>query len=181
MSNFAALILIAVLAGLGILALPKKAAASSSPAGGSSSSSSGGSGPAAQYPYFSEVQAAAKKYGVEPAMVAAIIAWEQRSLSSWDPHATNRNDPSYGLGQVTPWMAVEVGVIPTESEYPRLYNPQTGADATAACWAYFLRAAGGDRDKAIQIYNEGETNWNDGFRVPDYLAGVMGYYSKIIS
>ena len=131
-----------------------------------------------KYPYQSAVINSGAIYSVDPDLIAAVISWEQRSDTKWDPNATNPNDPSYGLGQVTPYIAIQLGIIKGEGDYLALYDPQTNINAVAAFLSYLLNDKQYVLSDAIQMYNEGETNFFDGYRVPEYLNGVMGYYDK---
>lgn len=133
----------------------------------------------ARYPFSAEVGAAAQKYGVDPALVAAVISWEQRSLASWDPRETNPNDPSYGLGQVTPYIGVRFGIIGSAADYAELYDPGKNCMAVAAFLDYLLNEKKYPLETAIQMYNEGEPNYWAGGRVTSYLNGVLGYLEKI--
>ena len=134
--------------------------------------------PGAKYPYSSEVRAAASRYGIDPDLLAAVVSWEQRSSVKWDPKAVNPSDPSYGLGQVTPYIGVRFGQIPSEAQYQGLFEPQRNLNAAAAFLHYLLWDEKFSVDEAVQIYNLGESRWREGKRVPDYLAGVMGYYRQ---
>ena len=131
-----------------------------------------------KYPYQAEVFRAAEYYNIDPDLIAAIISWEQRSDTKWDPNAVNPSDPSYGLGQVTPYIGARFSIIPSESAYEELFDPLKNCMAVAAFLSYCYNGQKYDLEKTIQIYNEGEPNYWNGKRVPDYLNGVMGYYRK---
>ena len=134
--------------------------------------------PGSKYPYPTEVNSASTRYGVDPNIVAAVVSWEQRSDKTWNPKAVNPSDPSYGLGQVTPYIGVKAGVIPSEKDYTGLFDPQRNLNAVAWFLHYLLWDMKFSLDEAVQIYNLGESRWAQGKRVPDYLAGVMGYLRK---
>lgn len=131
---------------------------------------------APKWPYEAEIRGAAGLYHVDPDLLAAIVSWEQRSATRWDPRATNPDDPSYGLGQVTPYIGVRFGIIPSEASWRDLYDPAKNLRAVAAFLAYLLED--NSLDVSIQMYNLGEPKYWDGKRVPEYLAGVLGYYRK---
>jgi soluble lytic murein transglycosylase-like protein len=133
-------------------------------------------GPAPKWPYEAEIRAAAGRYGVDPGLVAAVIAWETRGRFNAD--ATNPADPSYGLGQVTPYIAVRFGIIASAADYRELYDPGKNTRAVAAFLDYLLNDKKYPLDMAIQMYNEGEPNYWKGCRVIAYYEGVMGYYNK---
>jgi soluble lytic murein transglycosylase-like protein len=140
----------------------------------------GPSAPAAgsKWPYELEVRAAAEIYGVDADLVAAVISWEQRSSTRWDPRATNPSDPSYGLGQVTPYIGVRFGIIATADDFRELYVPEKNTRAVAAFLDYLLNEKKYPLDQAVQMYNLGEPKFWNGCRVIEYLDGVMGYYKK---
>lgn len=131
---------------------------------------------AKKWPYEAEVRSAAALHKVNPDLVAAVISWEQRSSIRWDPNATNPADPSYGLGQITPYIGVRFGLLNDATEYRKLYEPQRNCNGVAAFLAYLLDLY--SLEDSIQIYNLGQPKFWDGKRVPEYLAGVLGYYDK---
>lgn len=135
-------------------------------------------GTADKYPYSFEVRSAASRYNVDANLIAAVVSWEQRSSTNWNPKAVNPADPSFGLGQVTPYIGVKAGVIPSERDYAGLLIPQKNLNAVAWFLHYLLWDQKFSLDETIQVYNEGETHWAEGKRVPEYLAGVLGYYRK---
>ena len=132
----------------------------------------------AKYPYFNEVGNAANRYGVDANLIAAVISWEQRSATRWDPNAVNPSDPSYGLGQITPYIGVRFGAISSEEDYSGLFDPQKNINAVAAFLDYLLNDEKNSLDVAIQMYNLGEPKYWEGKRVPEYLAGVKSYLEK---
>lgn len=128
-------------------------------------------------PYAETIKNYSGFYGVDPFLVAAVISWEQRSTKFWNKFATNPADPSYGLGQVTPYIGVKSGVIPDESKYMDLYDPEKNIKAVAWFLGYLTEHY--SEDDSIQMYNEGEPNFKAGKRVPEYLAGVKGMYDEL--
>jgi len=147
-------------------------------AGAAPASASGESVQVGKYPYEAEIRASGASNNIDPDLIAAVISWEQRSATSWDPRSTNPNDPSYGLGQVTPWIAVRFGVIGSEADFAQLYIPEKNIEAASRFLKWLLNNEKYALGPAIQMYNEGETNYSDGYRVQGYEDGVMGYYSK---
>ncbi len=157
----------------GILFLSKKAEASSPEVIPMTTTE-----PGAKYPYFREVQNAAEHYHVDPDLIAAVVSWEQRSATKWDPNAVNPSDPSYGLGQVTPYIGVRFGIISSEDDHQGLFDPQKNLNAVAAFLDYLINDEKNSLDAAVQMYNMGEPKYWDGHRVPEYLAGVKSYFEK---
>lgn len=126
--------------------------------------------PSEDLPHMAE--RVAKSYGLEAALVKAFIATE----SSWDPKAINPNDPSYGILQVTIPIALHYRIIERESDWMSLLDPETGMRAGCAFLAYLFENY--EFDKAVQCYNLGETRYNAGKRVPDYLAKIKRFYNE---
>lgn len=123
------------------------------------------------------IDQSAAYYGVDPNLIRATIKKE----SSWNPNATNPNDPSYGLGQITPMFAQDYGIVkdwqnPTKEEIKKIYDPKTNIDMIA--WAFYRPGKNYTLDELIQMYNEGEEGYLEGNRVPDYLAKVMEFYNE---
>ena len=171
-----ALLALIVLGLLGLLALPRKARGLTPIATPGPMDPGAVIAPAPKWPYEAEIRAAAGRYGVDPDLVAAVIAWETRGRFNAD--ATNPADPSYGLGQVTPYIAVRFGIIASAVDYRELYDPEKNTRAVAAFLDYLLNEKKYPLDMAIQMYNEGEPNYWEGCRVISYLNGVMDYYDK---
>jgi soluble lytic murein transglycosylase-like protein len=134
--------------------------------------------PLAKYPYSNAIHESASLYGVDPDLIAAIISWEQRSATIWNPNAVNPSDPSYGLGQITPYIGYKFGILNSESDFTPLFVPEKNIKAVAAFLDYLLNDEKYALPDAIQMYNEGEPQFWSGSRVPDYLDGVMGYYNQ---
>jgi soluble lytic murein transglycosylase-like protein len=164
--------LVFVLGLFGVTLLAKNAVAGQPEAAAAPSAAA----PQPKWPYEAEVRSAAALHKVNPDLVAAVISWEQRSSRRWDPNATNPADPSYGLGQITPYIGVRFGFLSDVTEYRKLYEPQRNCNAVAAFLAYLLERY--SLEDSIQVYNLGEPKFWNGKRVPDYLAGVLGYYEK---
>jgi soluble lytic murein transglycosylase-like protein len=120
---------------------------------------------------------ASVKYGVEAALIKAII----RQESNFDPNAENPNDPSYGLMQVGLMVAQDFGLVkdyrnPQGYEIALLLDPQTNIDAGTRQLSYLLSKY--PFDVAIQMYNVGEKGYNSGYRSSQYLLNVRGYYAE---
>lgn len=95
--------------------------------------------------YADMVASASAKYGVDPAIVSAIIEVE----SGWNPEAYNESSGASGLGQFLASTAREEGVDP--------FNPASAIDGVAKYLAKRIQWAGGDVNKGIMGYGEGTT------------------------
>lgn len=123
------------------------------------------------------IRRVANRYGVDPALVKAII----RQESNFNPYAVNPSDPSYGLMQIMPILGQDFGIVkewqnPTESEIAMIKDPETNI----RCGTWFLSTLLKDNplDAAIQMYNVGRRGYNEGRRNADYLAKVKRFYNE---
>lgn len=106
---------------------------------------SGGPAPeAVPAEYRPIVEAAAKTYGVDPALIAAQIKQE----SSWNPNAINPSSGAAGLGQFMPATAQQYKVDPL--------NPQSAIYGVARYMADLLQRYGGNEREALAAYNGGQ-------------------------
>ena len=119
----------------------------------------------------------ATRHGVEEALVLAHVKVE----SDFNPRAKNPNDPSYGLMAITPILAQDYGFVydwknPTPGEIEKLYDPELNLTIGVK----FIKRLHAEYpfDAAVQMYNCGETGYNSGVRVPEYLAKVKRYYNE---
>lgn len=129
--------------------------------------------------YTALAENTADKYGLDRAVVKAIIKKE----SDWDPNGTNPSDPSYGLMGVTPYIAITFGACRSGDDYAtELHKPEKSLEAGCAYLAYLFGKYDDGTEagwaKIIQCYNEGEPNYDDGYRVPEYLSAVEGFYAE---
>jgi len=124
-------------------------------------------------PYEGMVREAARRYGVDPALVAAVCETE----SNWDPSAVNPSDPSYGIMQVMIPTAREVRPGTTQSE---LLDPAVGIMVGTAYIARLRDHYRIPMPDGIDAYNIGPGAWKTGRRNIRYRALVldaMGRYS----
>lgn len=121
------------------------------------------------------IQNKATAYGIEPAIVKAIVKVE----SNFDPRARNPADPSYGLMQITPALAYDYKLI---TDYKNLTNYQIELiydihnNLDVGCWFLSRLLGKYSFDQAIQSYNVGERGYYLGRRNPDYLKKVKAAY-----
>jgi hypothetical protein len=111
------------------------------------------------------IEQTSQNVGLSADYIRAIIDIE----SSWNEQAQNPSDPSYGLMQVTPPIAKEYGWLGTDPA--ELYDPQLNIQCGAGFLAYLFHAYSAKYPgEWVQMYNEGETHFRKGARVPEYQA-----------
>ena len=126
----------------------------------------GGGAPSA---YDGDIQAAAQKYGLDPALLKALI----RQESNFDPNAGSPAG-AQGLTQLMPGTARSLGVTDP-------HDPQQAIDGGAKYLSQQLKAFGGDVEKALAAYNAGPGAVKRYGGIPpyaetqNYLKKVMGY------
>jgi soluble lytic murein transglycosylase-like protein len=119
----------------------------------------------------------ARRYGVEEALIRAIIKVE----SDFNPNAVNPSDPSYGLMQIMPILAEDFGYVRdwrnvTEAEIAMIRLPETNVQIGTRFLAKLLSKY--PQGVTIQMYNVGEAGYNSGHRAAEYLSKVTGYYNE---
>ncbi len=127
---------------------------------------------AEEIPYGELIYAKAKKYDVDPALVAAVIEQESRFKPRARSHVGAR-----GLMQLMPrtgrWMGAR-----------DLYNPEQNVDAGVKYIKYLDKRFNGDLKKIIAAYNGGEGNVMRYRGIPpfretrQYVKKVMKNYDK---
>jgi len=126
----------------------------------------GGGAPSA---FDGEIQAAAQKYGLDPALLKGLI----RQESNFDPNAKSPAGAA-GLTQLMPATAAGLGVT-------NPLDPAQAIEGGAKYLAQQLEAFGGDVRKALAAYNAGPGAVQRYGGVPpyaetqNYVRAVMGF------
>ncbi len=102
-----------------------------------------GSGVDASVPFAAEINAAADKYGIDPALLAGVIKAE----SNFDPNAGSPAG-AQGLTQLMPETARSIGVKDPS-------NPVEAIEGGARVLSEHLKSFGGDTELALAAYNAG--------------------------
>jgi soluble lytic murein transglycosylase-like protein len=116
-------------------------ASASGPGVGAATAATGTSG--GPGPFKAEIDAAAQKYGLDPALLRGLI----RQESNFDPNAGSPAG-AQGLCQLMPGTAAGLGVTD-------IHDPVQNIDAGARYLRQQLDAFGGDVTKALAAYNAG--------------------------
>lgn len=103
----------------------------------------GAAGVDASVPFASQINAAAAKYGIDPALLAGVIKAE----SNFDPNAGSPAG-AQGLAQLMPETARSIGVKDP-------YNPTEAIEGGARILSEHLKTFGGDPELALAAYNAG--------------------------
>ena len=136
------------------------AVAASAPTGGTL----GGGAPSA---YDGEIQAAATKYGLDPALLKALI----RQESNFNPTAGSPAG-AQGLTQLMPGTARSLGVTDP-------HDPKQAIDGGAKYLKQQLDTFGGDVEKALAAYNAGPGAVKKHGGIPPY-AETQNYVKKVM-
>jgi hypothetical protein len=119
--------------------------------------------------YGDVIFAAAKKHGLNPELVAAVI----RAESAFDPRAVSRKG-ARGLMQLMPATGRRYGLRPAE-----LFEPERNIDAGVRYLAFLAKRFNGDLPKILAGYNAGEGSVDRYRGVPPYRE-TQGYVKRIL-
>jgi soluble lytic murein transglycosylase-like protein len=133
----------------------------STPAAAPVPGASGGEGP-----FKAEIDAAAQKYGLDPALLRGLI----RQESNFDPNAGSPAG-AQGLCQLMPGTAAALGCT-------NVHDPVQNIDAGARYLRQQLDAFGGDVSKALAAYNAGPGAVKRYGGVPPY-AETQNYVRQV--
>jgi soluble lytic murein transglycosylase-like protein len=143
------------------------AAATQAPAGAEPLAPVGASGPL-NTPFAAEIQAAAQKHGVDPALLTALV----RQESNFNPNARSPAGAT-GLTQLMPGTAASLGV--TDST-----DPAQALDGGAKYLKQQLEKFGGDERLALAAYNAGPGAVQRFGGIPPY-AETQNYVKKVLA
>jgi soluble lytic murein transglycosylase-like protein len=132
--------------------------------GAAAPATTGGSG--GPGPYKAEIDAAAAKYGLDPALLRGLI----RAESNFNPNAGSPAG-AQGLTQLMPGTAASLGVT-------NINDPAQNIDAGAHYLKQQLDAFGGDVTKALAAYNAGPGAVKRYGGVPPY-AETQAYVRRV--
>jgi hypothetical protein len=104
----------------------------------------GGAAPAT--PFGAEIFETARRHGLDPALVAAVV----RAESAFDPRAVSHKG-ARGLMQLMPATARRFGLAAHE-----IHDPAKNLDAGTRYLAWLLERFAGDVERALAAYNAGE-------------------------
>jgi len=118
--------------------------------------------------YWPLVRRLARRHGLDPALIMAVIQVESHFL----PDATSPKG-AVGLMQIVPNTAEHLGVS-------NLWDPETNLEAGVRYLAQLKRRFKGDMVMALAAYNAGPTKVQDLGRVPDHEE-TRNYVIKVLS
>ena len=117
--------------------------------------------------FDAEIQAAASRNGIDPALLKALI----RAESNFNPRAGSPAG-AQGLTQLMPGTARSLGVTDP-------FDPKQAIEGGARYLAQQLRAFGGDASKALAAYNAGPGAVQRHGGIPPY-AETRNYVSRVL-
>jgi soluble lytic murein transglycosylase-like protein len=144
---------------------PASATATAAPT--ASTTATGAATPGANTPYAAEIDAAAKKYNVDPALLRGLI----RQESNFNPNAGSPAG-ARGLTQLMPGTAAALGVDPSV--------PAQAIEGGAKYLRQQLDKFGGDPAKALAAYNAGPGAVQRYGGIPPF-AETQNYVRKVLA
>jgi soluble lytic murein transglycosylase-like protein len=127
-----------------------------------------GAGAGGNVPFAAEIDAAAQKHGIDPALLRALI----RQESNFNPNAGSPAG-AQGLTQLMPGTARSLGVT-------NPHDPVQAIDGGAKYLRQQLDAFGGDVRKALAAYNAGPGAVSRYGGIPPY-AETQNYVQKVMA
>ena len=136
-------------------------------------------------PYREIVRRAAKRFGVDEALVYAII----RQESLFDPFIVSRSDAKGLMQLIDPtarWIARRIGIVPKD-----IFDPETNVTLGVAYLSYLMEMWNGDMLRVLASYNAGPNAVGSWRRIEDdflfielipygetrkYVKRVLWYY-----
>lgn len=141
------------------------AAAQSASAG--TSTTGAAAAPSGSSPYAAEIDAAAARHGIDPALLRGLI----RAESNFDPNAGSPAG-AQGLAQLMPGTAAALGVT-------NPLDPVQSIEGGAKYLSQQLKAFGGAPELALAAYNAGPGAVKRHGGVPPY-AETQGYVTRVM-
>jgi soluble lytic murein transglycosylase-like protein len=145
----------------------RRAAAGASPASAAGATGAAGTGAAGAVPYAAEIEAAAQRNGVDPALLKALI----RQESNFNANATSPAG-ARGLTQLMPGTAAALGVDASV--------PEQAIEGGARYLAQQLKRFNNDPQLALAAYNAGPGAVQRFGGVPPY-AETQNYVKKVMA
>ena len=121
----------------------------------------------ASVPFAAQINAAAAKYGIDPALLAGVIKAE----SNFDPNAGSPAG-AQGLTQLMPETARSIGVKDP-------YNPAEAIEGGARVLSEHLKSFGGDTELALAAYNAGPGAVQQYGGIPPYPE-TQAYVKRVL-